>query len=131
MYGVHGSSNSNLIKMKTIQIGGYTAQNFGSNNYSHEMEAIIFNPKDITPEQVKSLPNVFLHPTCEPNSMEIFALLGTKEQFDSFYKSEKSSYCSKKAVDKFGLPKYDDRETWNKLHAYEKELESSFKAWYE
>lgn len=117
--------------MKTISIQGIEATNFGSNNYSHGMEAIIFDARKTNVEEIKKLDNVFLHPTIKPNSMEIFAVLGTKEQFAKFYNSAKDSYCAKKAVDRFGLPKSDDRETWNKLHQYEEELNSNFKAWYE
>lgn len=117
--------------MKTIEINGYKAQNFGNNNYSYGMEAIIFNPKDITWQQVAELPNVFLHPTVAPNELEIFALLGTNEQFKDFYKSAIDSHISKQAVSKFGIPDYDDRDAWNKLHKYEGLLHSEFVTWYD
>jgi hypothetical protein len=115
--------------MKT-QLHGYNIHNFGKNNYSYNMEAIIFNPKDITPQEVSQLPNVFLHPEFEPNTLEIFALLGTKEQFTSFYEAVKRSCCTKAAISKFGMPRYEDRDTWSKINDYAEELESSFKAWY-
>lgn len=116
--------------MNTIIISGHTANNFGSNNYSYDMEAIVFNHKDITVREVEKLPNVFLHPTVEPNSLEIFALLGTKEQFDKFYASAVATHCSKKAIDKFGMPDYSDRDAWNELNSYRKDLESEFVPWY-
>ena len=78
--------------MKNITVAGIPAQNYGSNNYSQGMEVIIFNPKDISVEKVKELPNVFLHPACEPNELEIFALLGTVEQFERFYEDTISSF---------------------------------------
>ena len=118
--------------MKKITINGHVADNFGSNNYSHGMEAIVFSPTTTTIEQVKALPNVFLHPTVTPNSYEIFALLGTQEQFDEFFKSAKEAYCSKEAVQRCGgIPEYDDQDAWTKIHNLEDKLWDGFKPWYE
>lgn len=116
--------------MKTIEIQGHKCTNFGSNNYSHGMEAVVFNPKDLTAKEVAALPGVFLHPTCKPNSLEIFALLGTQEQFKKFYKSAVEQYASNKAIKEFGMPEHSDRDTWGKIHKLIEELEESFKPWY-
>ena len=115
--------------MKKIEINGISADNYGSNNYSCGMEGIVFSTKDITVEQVKLLPNVFLHPTVEPNSYEIFALLGTKEQYEEFLKDAKESHCANKAFNELGHPRNDNE--WNKLKSRIKELEAEFKPWYE
>ena len=66
------------------------------------MEAIIFNPSDIKVEDVVKLPNVFLHPTHAANSLEIFAILGTEEQYRKFYADCKSCQCTKIAVKERG-----------------------------
>lgn len=117
--------------MKKEIIGDLLATNYGSNNYSCGMEAIVFNAMLTTIERVKGLPNVFLHPTVESNKLDIFALKGNQVQFKEFYESAKASHCAKKAFDKFGMPEMDDTETWNKLHDYIEELKKEFKAWYE
>lgn len=115
--------------MKTI-IEGYAVDNFGSNNYSYGMEAIVFNHKEVTVKEVEKLPNIFLHPICKPNSLEIFALLGTQEQFAKFYKSAVSSYAAKAAFDKYGMPENEDRGTWNLIHSYVEDVEADFVPWY-
>ena len=120
-------NQTNTNTMKTI-ISGYIVDNFGSNNYSHGMEAIVFNPKDVSVREVEKLTNVFLHPTVEPNSLEIFALMGTAEQFNSFYRDAVSSYCAKKAFDKFGYPTTD--EGWTDLNRYAEDEEFDFVPWY-
>jgi len=118
--------------MEKLTINGHVACNFGSNNYSHGMEAIVFNPSMTTIEQVKNLPNVFLHPTVEPNSLEIFALLGTQEQFDGFFKDAKETYCSQQAVKELGgIPSYNNEGAWKKIHEREDELWAEFKPWHE
>jgi len=118
--------------MEKIDINGHIAVNFGSNNYSHGVKAVIFNPATISVEQVKALPSIYLHPTLKPNSLEIFALMGSDKQFEEFYKSAKETYCSQKAVEKFGgIPQYDDKATWKQIHDEEDRLWNDFQPWYE
>ena len=114
--------------MNKIEINGHKATDFGTNNYSCGMRAIIFNPNEVTIEEVKELPGVFLHPTVRPNSLEIFALLGTDEQFIEFYNSAVESHCSKQAFRELGNP--TDKEGWKKLSNHVDELKSSFIPWY-
>lgn len=117
----------NNMKITTIQ--GITANNFGSNNYSCGMEAIIFNPQDTTVEQVRILPGVFLHPTCEPNSLGIFALLGTKEQFDEFYLRCVKSEITKRVIGG-NIPDMSDIEAWKLLNEKIDILVKEFVPWY-
>ena len=120
------------FKMEKLTINGHVADNLGSNNYSHGMEVIVFSPTTTTIEQVKELPNVFLHPRIKPDAEDIFALLGTQEQFDEFFRSAKQSYCSKEAIRRCGgIPEEDDDNTWDKIHQLEEKLWDSFKPWYE
>ena len=105
--------------------------NFGANNYSCEMEAVVFNPKDITPEEVQKLHGFFLHPTQKPNQCEIFALKGRAVQFHVFMEEVRECYASKKAVTNLGgIPPNSDREAWNKLHELEEHYYMEFKPWY-
>lgn len=117
--------------MKKILINEIPTDNYGANNYSCGMEAIIFNPKDIKIEDVVKLPNVFLHPTHAANSLEIFAVMGTEEQYKKFYEYCKSCECTNIAVkERGGMPKIDDRDGWDELGKRIEELEAEFKPWY-
>ena len=66
--------------MKKVYVCGIKADSYGISLQSFGLEAIIFNPQDISPERVQDLPGVYLHPIQEANDLEIFALRGTKEQ---------------------------------------------------
>lgn len=116
--------------MKILTINGHIALNCGSNNRSHGMEAIIFNPKKTRIKEIQAMPGVFLHPTMLPNVFGIFALLGNRDQFDAFFKDAKEIYCSKKAVKQYGLPPHNDEEAWSKIHILEEKLWDEFKPWY-
>jgi len=78
---------------ETIQ--GIKYKNFGTNTYSEGMEAIVFNAKDITHQEVAKLPNIYLHPTVEPDSMDIFAIKGSAENYEKFYEAAVTSHCTK------------------------------------
>ena len=118
--------------MKKITINRIPADNYGTNNYSCGMEAIIFDAKDIKIEDVVKLPNVYLHPTHAANSLEIFAIRGTEEQYKKFYKDCKSCECTNIAVkERGGMPKIDDRDGWDELGRRIEELEAEFKPWYD
>ena len=118
--------------MNKVIIHGVEAYNFGSNNYSFGMEAVVFNPANVTVKQIKEMDGVFLHPTCKPNRLEIFALLGTQEQFDEFYPSCVSSEMTKLYYNSLNhvLPEYEDREAWTKINEDIDALIESFVPWY-
>lgn len=103
--------------------------NYGSNNHSCGMEAVTIKPEYSKEEILEA--GLFLHPTLKPNSCETFALKGTQEQFDKFLISAKESKAAKQAFNEFGMPHYEDRETWDKIHARCKELEEAFVPWYD
>jgi hypothetical protein len=117
--------------MKKIQIEDIEATDLGTNNYSSGMSAIVFDHKTTTVEQVTKLPNVFLHPLVKPDTLDIFAVYGTAEQFDVFYKHCVESYAAKEAFAKFGIPENEDAETWSKVHAFCEEIINNFVPWYE
>lgn len=89
--------------MKKILIAGIPANDFGVNNYSYGMSPITFSPKDIKVEDVHKLEGCFLHPTERPNSEEIFALLGTEEQYINFCAETKENYCVGKAALQYSI----------------------------
>jgi hypothetical protein len=114
--------------MEKIMISGVPAYNFGKNNYSCDMEAIVFNAQDVSVEEVSMLDNIYLHPICEPNSLEIFALRGTHDNFLKFYEGCIESEMTKQAVKELGYPKTSDE--WVIVGIRIDELVSSFKPWY-
>lgn len=116
--------------MKKIQIEGIEAIDLGTNNFSDGMNALLFNSETTTVEQVVKLPNVFLHPLVKPDTVDIFAVSGTKEQFEIFYKHCVESYAAKEAFAKFGIPENEDTETWSKVHAFCEEIINNFVPWY-
>lgn len=107
--------------MKKQNINGIEYTNFGSNNYSRGMEAVVFNPKDITPEDVHNLEGFYLHPTCEPNSLEIFALKGTLQNYVDFTDEVRRNESSLKAsqrlnsfdFDVYDTPEYQEFKPWH------------------
>lgn len=111
--------------MKKIFIAGIPAMNFGSNNYSYGLEAITFNPKDITPEQIVELEGCYLHPTCAPNSEEIFALMGTQEQYDKFYEDAIENHCVMMAS-----REYDIMSEYEEFSKLKDKLLSEFTPWF-
>lgn len=114
--------------MEKIIIQGIPAYNFGKNNYSCNMEAIIFNPKDISVQDVTMLEDIYLHPTCEPNSLEIFAIKGSNEDYLKFYKGCIESEMTKQAVKELGYPKNSDE--WVAISIRIDNLVLNFKPWY-
>lgn len=117
--------------MTKIEINGFEATSFGTNNYSCNMEAIVFNHEKYTVKQVQALPNVFLHPTCKPNSLEIFALLGKKEDMDVFYTQCIESEMTKEAVKEMGgFPPIADTDSWDKLNGIKEDKVYDFIPWY-
>jgi hypothetical protein len=106
--------------------------NMGSNNYSNDMQLLVFNPKDITVEEVMKLENVFLSPLAKPNSLEIFAVYGTEAQYAQHKIAQFQAHVSREAVAMVGgIPANDDREKWDKLHELEEYLLAEIKCWYE
>ena len=123
-------SRLNHLKYKTMEKNTIIINNsivnfdnYGSNNYSHDMQAVVFNPKDIDKTNLESTGIFFIHPTLESNNLEIFALMGTKAQFDIFKPDAIESYCTKKACDKYGF-NFDDE----KINILRHEMIKSLKA---
>lgn len=112
--------------MNKETINGIEYINFGSNNYSCGMEAVTFNPKDISPDEVAKLPGFFLHPGLEPNSHEIFALKGTLSQYLEFFKAVVDSKATKYAVGIFGL----NPQSWDEFRETEQRFKDRFKPWF-
>ena len=107
---------------------GIEVYNMGTNNYSEGMEAVIFRTQDV--DKVKSLPNVYLHPSIKPDESGIYTIVGTEENYKKFYQSVVKSNAAKQAFNEIGQPNYDDREAWDKIHNRCMELEETFKPWY-
>lgn len=88
--------------MEKITIAGVEFCNFGSNNYSEGMELVSSYPCD--PQMIEAVlggeiyiigdKQVFLNPSAECHS-EFFGVLGTKEQYEKFYKRQTEAQMSK------------------------------------
>lgn len=117
-----------MVKEKTKS--GISYYNFGSNNYSCGMEAVIFNPDDITPAQVHFLDGFYLHPTEEPNSLEIFALKGTESEYADFTDTCKRHVAYKAMLDSFGWPDTWTEETSKAAHELKDKIIAEFKPWF-
>ena len=100
----------------------------GTNNYSYDMERVIFRTQDI--EIVKSLPNVFIHPEVKPDESGIYTIVGTKENYSKFHKAVIDSWAAKKAINELGMPDYNDRNAWDKVNNRVDELKKQFVPWY-
>lgn len=112
--------------MNKETVNGIEYTNFGSNNYSRGLEAVSFDPKDITPEEVSKLPGFFLHPSLEPNSCEIFALKGTFPQYLEFLKVVVDVKATEYAVSIFGL----NPQSWDEFRETEQRFKDRFRPWF-
>lgn len=119
--------------MEKINIAGYEFNNFGSNNYSNEMELITSTdrPSEII-EKVKyqepGFENIWLNPSTPCSTSEFLGFLGTEEQYKQVYRNQKKAQISKKMMDKFGWSNWPSREI---TEAYENELLINYKDWWE
>lgn len=120
-----------MVKEKTES--GIEYINFGIGAYTQGMEAITFNPKDITFKQVMEMEKegIFLHPTLEPNSLEIFALKGTKEQYKDLYQMGKDLYVTIGVMSRFGFPTSWNDEEIVAVQEYSDKLYEEYRPWYE
>ena len=119
--------------MEKLNIASYKFNNFGSNNYSDEMELITSTdrPLEIVEKVKRKEPgfeNIWLNPSAPCSASEFFGLLGTEEQYKQVYRSQKEAQISKKMVDKFGWNDWPSREI---TEAYEDELLANYKDWWE
>jgi hypothetical protein len=115
-----------------ILIHDVKAYSFGVNNYSNGMNPVTFNPKDISWEKVAQMDGVFLNPFAQPNTLEIFALVGTQEQFDGWFEQALSSYGYKRAIANLGMPSnFRDEEAFEKIGNLAKQYSEEFTAWYD
>lgn len=74
------------------EINGQIVYSLGVNNYSYGMELLVFNAKTITPLEIVKMSEMWLNPTAEPNSLEIFAIRGSFEQFIKLYTSQAETW---------------------------------------
>lgn len=109
---------------------GITMWNFGEDNFSHGMEKVTFNPREITWQEVHELPGIFLHPAKKADSHEIFALKGTEDQFNKLYESCRVGSASLRVFNEIGF-EGDTKEDIQKTRALLDRYEREFIAWYE
>lgn len=118
--------------MKKEVFAGYNILNFGENHYSCGMQSVVFNSKEVDYKTVANLEGVFLHPTCSPNECDIFAYLGTEEQFKQLYQQCKESQCATIAFKGVGgHPADPNSPLWKTISDRVRELEKEFKPWYD
>jgi len=105
---------------------------FEASEYTCGMVPVIFSPKNISVQGVADLApeGFYLNPNQSPDSLQIFAMRGTKEQFDQFYIICAEAEAVKKSCALYGLDCQDEKKNKlrNDLMEY---LFKSFKPWYE
>ena len=116
--------------MKSIIIEGLLGDNYGTNNYSNGMEVIVFNTMINSVDKIMNTEGLFPHPTQEPNSLEIYMLKGTKEQYDELYPQLVESYCTSQVINANGMPSMSDRDAWSDLAEKIEEEVINFVPWY-
>lgn len=112
--------------MNTIEINGTVFTNHGVNNYSKGMELISIYPapKNIVQDVLDGkYPGVYLNPSAECNST-FYGVLGTPEQYEQFYNSQKESCMANEIL---GKVNYD----WSNYKEVRAEVESQYKDWWE
>lgn len=119
--------------MEKLNIAGYEFNNFGSNNYSNEMELITSTdrPSEIVKKVKHKEPgfeNIWLNPSAPCSEFEFFGLLGTEEQYQQVYQNQKKAQIAEKMIDKFGWNNWPSHEI---TEAYENELLANYKDWWE
>ena len=119
--------------MEKFNIAGYEFNNFGSNNYSDGMKLITSTdrPSEIIEKVKRKEPgfeNIYLNPSAPCSDFEFFGLLGTEEQYEKVYQTQKKAQIAKKMIDKFGWDDWPSREI---TEAYKDELLANYKDWWE
>ena len=95
--------------MKKIVINNVEFNDFGSNNYTNGMHLIGCYPvpANIVQDILSSkFPNVWLNPSAECGN-EFYGFLGTKEQYEKVYNTQKKALIAKKIMDYFDCPLYE------------------------
>ena len=121
----------------------YEVINFGENAYSNGMKLISSseNTKELlekvligslgtlhfTPTGCKIL-KVYLNPSAKCSDFEFYGVLGTKDQYDKLYQSQKDAQISKQMISKFGWNNWPNKEVTD---AYRNELITNYKDWWE
>lgn len=116
--------------MKKERIGRITYNNFGSNNYSCGLEAVTFDPQEITWKEVLTLDGFFLHPNLKPNDCEIYALKGTAKQYKEFCIAVAEQEAMKFAEEETGLSVFGHLtdEEWKTLEKAQRKF--TFVPWF-
>lgn len=119
--------------MEKIYIEGYEFNNFGSNNYSNEMELITSTDRlsEIVEKVKRKEPgfeNIWLNPSAPCSDFEFFGLLGTEEQYLQFYKTQKNAIIGSRMVEMFGWDNWPPRGV---TEAYKTQLLANYKDWWE
>lgn len=115
--------------MRTLFRYGHYCVTF--DQYKDNMLGLIFDGRLTTIDNVKNMPNIYLHPTKPTDGFEIFAIEGTEENYKVFLKNEIRGFCTLKAFDKIGYPTSADDPKWDILHEMIETLITNFKPWYE
>ena len=119
--------------MEKLNIADYEFNNFGSNIYTYRMKLISSTdrPSEIVEKVKRKEPgfeNIWLNPSAPCSTSEFFGFLGTEEQYEKVYHSQKEAQISKKMIDKFGWNDWPSREI---TEAYKDELLANYKDWWE
>ena len=118
--------------MTKFELNGVTFCNFGSNNYSNNMDLITCYP--MPDNMVQRVLNgefhgVWLNPAA-PCNEEFYGLFGTKDQYKELYKQQKDGVISNRVIGLLGG--FDAMRTASKeqFDAAQHQAESEYKDWW-
>ena len=115
--------------MKEESINNVPYNNFGTAVYSCGLEIVTFDPLKIHPMDILKFQGFFLHPTMVPTNVEIFALKGTKKQFEEFYPLAVNSFAIQSSLKKYGVMYEDDDTNYARAEMFDN-IRLNFVPWY-
>ena len=123
--------------MKQIKIHGIEMTDMGTTNNTHGMHLIYFYGKD--PLDVRSIVQaikdgdihcLYLNPSAPCTELEFYGVMGTPEQYEEFYASQKESVIARQLIERFGgFDKFIHVDPVE-MEAAKAEIEANYKDWW-
>lgn len=123
--------------MKQIKIHGIEMTDMGTTNNTNGMHLIYFYGKD--PLDVRSIVQaikdgdihcLYLNPSAPCTEFQFYGVMGTPEQYEEFYASQKESVIDRQLIERFGgFDKFRHVDTVE-MEAAKAEIEANYKDWW-
>lgn len=123
--------------MKQIKIMGRMMTDFGVNNYSHGMHLVYFygnDPLDVY-NVVQAIKDcdvhcLYLNPSAPCTEWEFYGVMGTPEQYEEFYASQKESVIARQLIERLGGADKFRHVDPAEMEATKAEIEANYKDWW-